>query len=98
MSRRKTPVETSPRRFTPSTTREKTLKLGNNCMAAMSGHSFWASAMREKSTGCAAAMAVFGSTEVAEIGKEAGVEDAVVARKEGGTEVGMMLAGGWQRG
>jgi hypothetical protein len=45
--------------------------------------------MREKSTGCAAATAIFDSTEVAEIGKLAGVEDGITV----GTEAGIQLDG-----
>ncbi len=74
-SGRKTPMETSPRISTPSTTWETMLRLGNNFMAATSGQVSCAAAMREKSTGCAAATAVVDSTEVAEIGKLAGVGD-----------------------
>ena len=44
-------------------------------MAATAGQVNCAAAMREKSTGCAAATAVVDSTEVAEIGKLAGVGD-----------------------
>ncbi len=53
-------------------------------MAATSGQVNCAAAMREKSTGCAAATAVVESTEVAEIGKLAGVGDG----KAGGITVG----------
>jgi hypothetical protein len=69
-------------------------KLGNNCMAATSGHSFWAAAMSEKSTGCAAAVAACNSTEVAEIGKLAGVEDGKADGITTGAETCVQLDGG----
>jgi hypothetical protein len=49
--------------------------------------------MREKSTGCAAATAVFDSTEVAEIGKLAGVDDGKADGITTGTEAGVQLVG-----
>jgi hypothetical protein len=60
-------------------------------MAATSGQVSCAAAMREKSTGCAAATAVLDSTELAEIGKLAGVEDGKVDGITAGTEAGIQL-------
>jgi hypothetical protein len=50
--------------------------------------------MREKSTGCAAAAAVLDSTEVAEIGKLAGVDDGKADGVTTGTEVGKLVRAG----
>jgi hypothetical protein len=50
-----------------------------------------AAAMREKFTGCAVATAVFDSTEVAEIGRLAGVDVGKVDGVITGTEVGLQL-------
>jgi hypothetical protein len=54
-------------------------------MAATSGQVNCAAAMREKFTGCAAATAVADSTEVAEIGRLAGVGDGKADGITGGT-------------
>ena len=60
-------------------------------MAATSGQVNCAAAMREKSTGCAAATAVLDSTEVAEIGKLAVIEDGKADGITVGTEAGIQL-------
>ncbi len=60
-------------------------------MEATSGQVSCAAAMREKSTGCAAATAVLDSTEVAEIGKLAGIEDGKADGITAGTEAGIQL-------
>jgi hypothetical protein len=51
--------------------------------------------MSEKSTGCASATEALGTTEVAEIGREAGIVDGKAGGVVVGTEAGVRLTGGF---